>query len=194
MFAVNTTVEEAIGEFPLIQEWIDTISEKIIKTDLSDSKIEICYTYGFFLPKTEDKEKLYTDIYEKSSQMKFDERLDFELSKLRVSINLKIDTFYMTCRLPNGTPPASIKSIVTEITKVKMMAEGKYHENQEVIDSIPEVDQNIIKIDMQNIASQKDEIEEQYDLDSLLDKISIDGMDSLNEKEKEFLNNRSKEI
>ena len=41
--------------------------------------------------------------------------------------------------------PQDIKNIVTELTKVRMMVEGEYHKNQKVINSIPEVDRNIVQ-------------------------------------------------
>ena len=43
--------------------------------------------------------------------------------------------------------------------------------------------------------SGKDEVDEtEFDLDEILEKISITGIESLTDKEKEFLDNKSKEM
>jgi hypothetical protein len=128
--------------------------------------------------------------------MKFDERLNYELSKTRINITIKIDNFMMTNRLKKGETPSIVSSIVTEITKYKMMAESEFHENQEIKDSIPEIDNNLVSIELvKSLVSGKEEVDEtEFDLDDILEKISKQGMDSLSEKEKEFLDKKSKEM
>jgi len=87
-----------------------------------------------------------------------------------------------------------IYSIVCEITKVKMLVESEYHQNKEVIESIPELDKENfdIKIVKENL---EDEIEEQgLDMDQILEKISKEGMHSLSKEEREFLDRKSKDI
>ena len=77
-----------------------------------------------------------------------------------------------------------------------MMAESEFHENQEIKDSIPEVDNNLVSIELvKSLVSGKEEVDEtEFDLDDILEKISNQGMDSLSEKEKEFLDKKSKEM
>ena len=154
------------------------------------------YYYGFFVPKVSNKQDYYTKQYDMYSQMKFDERLNYELSKTRVNITIKIDNFMMTNRLKKGETPSIVSSIVTEITKYKMMAESEFHENQKIKDSIPEVDNNLVSIELvKSLVSGKEEVDEtEFDLDDILEKISKQGMDSLSEKEKEFLDKKSKEM
>ncbi len=48
---------------------------------------------------------------------------------------------------------------------------------------------------MKSLISGKDETDEtEFDLDDILEKISVSGIDSLSEKEKEFLDKKSKEM
>lgn len=202
MVTLKAPNEEVIKDFPFVQEWINTITEKIMGKNPANEeqpKVEFFYSYGFFLPKIEneeDKIKSYTDLQQKYFEMLFPERLQHELSKIRIEIGIKIgSTFMMSNRLPkdNLNIPKVIKDSVTEIVKIKMMMESRFHENQDVKDSIPPIDESIVKIKIDKDLSNNEE-EETYDIDSILDKISKNGIDSLSEKEKEFLNKTSKGI
>jgi hypothetical protein len=195
MFIIDTNREDVLEDFPFIQEWIDTAQKVFIKKEIDESKIEFYYSYGFFVPKVENKQELYTDMYEKSSKMLFDDRLTFELSKVRVNITMKIGNFILSNRLEKGSVPEIVGKIVEEITKVKMTVEGDYHDNQEVIDSIPDIDPEIIKFEAVNEIVNKDLPEGMnFNMDDLLDKIGKKGMDSLSDEEREFLDKKSKDL
>ena len=196
MYIIDTKSEEVYKEFPYIKSWVESICDSIIKKEMGDCKIDMFYYYGFFVPKVSNKQDYYTKQYDMYSQMKFDERLNYELSKTRVNITIKIDNFMMTNRLKKGETPSIVSSIVTEITKYKMMAESEFHENQKIKDSIPEVDNNLVSIELvKSLVSGKEEVDEtEFDLDDILEKISKQGMESLSEKEKEFLDKKSKEM
>jgi hypothetical protein len=196
MYIIDTKSEEVYKEFPYIKSWVESICDSIIKKEMGDCKIDMFYYYGFFVPKVSNKQDYYTKQYDMYSQMKFDERLNYELSKTRVNITIKIDNFMMTNRLKKGETPSIVSSIVTEITKYKMMAESEFHENQEIKDSIPEVDNNLVSIELvKSLVSGKEEVDEtEFDLDDILEKISTDGIESLTDKEKEFLDKKSKEM
>lgn len=196
MYIIDTKSEEVYKEFPYIKSWIESICNSILDKEMDDCKIAMFYHYGFFVPKVSNKQDYYTKQYDMYSQMKFDERLNYELSKTRVNITVKIDNFMMTNRLKKGETPSIVSSIVTEITKYKMMVESEFHENQEIKDSIPEVDNNLVSIELvKSLVSGKEEVDEtEFDLDDILEKISNQGMDSLSEKEKEFLDKKSKEM
>ncbi len=195
MFIIDTNKEDVLNDFPFIQEWIDTLQLNIIKKEIDDSKIEFYYSYGFFVPKVDNKEDLYNDMYEKCSKMLFDDRLTFELSKVRVNLTMKIGKLILSNRLDKGNIPSLLKKIVTELTKVKMTVEAEYHENKDVIDSIPEIDTNIVSFDVIRDVISSDYSESQnFDIDSILDKISKKGVESLSDEEKEFLDKKSKDI
>jgi hypothetical protein len=190
MFLIETNIEETLIECPLINEWIDLVKNKLIQSSIKDEDIKIYYSYGFFVKKVkeEDKEKFYTKLYEKSDKMLFNNRLEFELSKLRIDVNLKLgNKFAMKNRLPDGMVPKLILEMVTEITKVKMMLEES--EDIDIYQSIPPLSGLIAIESFTEIA---DEIE--LDMDDILDKISTTGLDSLTQEEKNFLDKKSKDV
>lgn len=192
MNALYTTKEEVLSDFPIVTEWLEKIESNFSKNVNSD-KTEFIYSYGFFLPKSKSDDD-FIQLYEKCSKMKYSERLDFELSKVRINLTIKNGNFILSDRLPKGRIPTIIREIVAEITKVKMLVEGEYHGNQDIIDSIPELDKNIISFEVIKEFIKNDTGSVEYDIDEILDKISSQGMESLSEDEKEFLDKKSKGI
>jgi uncharacterized protein YciU (UPF0263 family) len=191
MYIIDTTVESVFTEFPHIEKWIKNIHKKILKSEIDNTKITVYYSYGFFVPKLKNDETDTTDV--EIFNLKFKKRLNIEMSKVRVDITIKIGNFIMTNRLLKQYIPEDIKNLVTELTKVRMMIEGEYHQNQKVIDSIPEVDTNIVKYKI--IRGDEDvDVEQTFDIDLILDKISNDGIQSLTPEEKAFLDKRSKHM
>ena len=84
---------------------------------------------------------------------------------------------------------------VSEITKYRMMVESEFHKDQEIKDSIPPIDNTIVSIDLvRSLISGGEETESEFDLDDVLEKISKNGIESLSDKEKEFLDRKSKEM
>jgi hypothetical protein len=193
MFLLPVLKEDVLNDFPIVSEWLDTIQFSILKKQIEDSKLELYYTYGYFLPKVQNKEEFYMDMQERCNNMLFDERLEFELSKIRVDLTMRVGKFAMSNRLPKGVVPDQIKEIVTEVTKVKMMLEGEYHSNQDVINSIPDVDTSIVSYEIIKDAMKSENSEKYFNVDEILDKISKDGIDSLSEEERNFLDKKSKE-
>jgi hypothetical protein len=192
MNLISVDYKEVVSEFSVVKDWIDTIQKNILKKELEEDKIFIFYNYGYFLPKIKNKEEYYSDQFERYSQMHFEERLAEEFSKVRVNVTVKIGNFMMTNRLEKGDIPVVIKDIVKEVTKYKMIIEGNVHNNQSVIDTIPDFDTSIVSFDLvkEHIKSEN----KNYDIDDILDKISESGMNSLTDEEKEFLKNQSKNI
>jgi hypothetical protein len=192
MFTILTTKEELIIDIPSIyNDWYKVITQ--VKPDLDESKLDIYYTYGFFHPKVENKEDYYNQMFEKCSVMLFDERVQYELSKVRVNLTMKSGHLFLSNRLDKGIVPKIINDIVTEITKVKMLVEYEYNQNEEVKSSIPDVDTNIVSFEIIREAVNNDYSKSQnFDIDSILDKISQKGMDSLSDEEKDFLDKKSK--
>lgn len=191
MFTIDATKDDVLNDFPFISEWIST-AEQITQKPIDDSKIEFYYSYGFFVPKVENKEEFYNKMYEDVSKMKYPERLDFEMSKVRVNLTMKIGQFILSNRLEKGSIPEIIRKIVTELTKVKMTVEAEYHDDQDIKDSIPEIDTDIVSFQVIRDVVKNDYQDFDYDIDEILDKISNEGMDSLSEEEREFLDKKSK--
>lgn len=191
MNLITTDYQEVINEVPNIKDWIKSVSNDILKKEIDDSKIKTFYQFGYFLPKVENKEEFYQKKYQEYMEMLFDDRLDEELSKVRVSVTLKIGNFIMSNRLGKGVIPKMIRDIVTEVTNYKMFYEYQLHGNIDVLNSIPEFDE------IATLEIVKNELEptiDNYDIDDILDKISESGMESLTDGEKEFLKNHSKNL
>ena len=127
--------------------------------------------------------------------MKYDDRLQFELSKVSVILTIKMKSFVISDKLEKGFIPTSIRLLINEITKVKMMLEYEYYKNEEVRNSIPEIDSEIVSFEIVKEIVQGDGgiNEVPLNMDQILDKIVEDGIDSLSDEEKEFLDKKSKE-
>jgi hypothetical protein len=194
MFTIQVTKEEVSKDYPqVVENWMNFL-EKSGK-EINEDKLEFYYSYGFFIPKVEDKQKFYEEVFENCSNMIYDERLVYELSKVRVNMGMKMGQFIISDRMSKEYVPSIIAEIVNEVTKVKMLVESEYHENQEVKDSIPELDSDIVSFDIiKDVVSGDYSDVQNFDIDSILDKISQKGMDSLSEEEKDFLNKKSKDI
>ena len=195
MFILSAKKEDVLSDFPYVKEWIDNAQTNFIKSEIEESNMDFYYTYGFFVPKVDNREELYTDMYEKTSKMLFEDRLNFELSKVRVNLTMKIGKHFMlTNRLEKGSLPSMVKTIVTELTKVKMTIEAEYSENEEVKSSIPEIDRDIVNLEIIKDVIEKDYDIKDFDIDELLDKINEAGIESLSDEERDFLNKKSKDI
>jgi hypothetical protein len=111
---------------------------------------------------------------------------------------MKLKNFIITDRLPKGSIPLKIKEIVSEITKVKMMVESEYTDNKDVLNSIPKLDKSIVNIEIikedENDVKTSIPNENEFSIDTILDKISKKGFDSLSKEEREFLDNKSKNM
>lgn len=194
MFTIYVEKEEVLNDYPeVVSKWIQ--SAKDLNDSFDETKLEFYYSYGFFLPKVENKQDMYEDMFEKCSKMLFDKRFEFELSKVRINLAMKMGQFFISNRMQKGSVPKLVNDIVREITKVKMLVEAEYHENYEVKNSIPELDSSVVSFEIIKDIVNSDYSESQnFDIDSILDKISQKGMDSLSDEEKEFLNKKSKDI
>lgn len=192
MFTILTTKEEVTNDIPsLYNDWYKVIKQ--MKPDLDESKLDMYYSYGFFHANVENKEDYYSQVFEKYSTMLFEDRLQYELSKVRVNLTIKSGHFFLSDRLPKGTIPKIINDIVTEITKVKMLVEYEYNQNEEVKSSIPEIDTDIVSFEIiRDVVNSDYSKSQSFDIDSILDKISQKGMDSLSDEEKDFLDKKSK--
>ena len=190
MFLIPITAEE-VKEIPKVKEWIQNmnlISFDQSKVDIDD--IEFHCSFGYFVPKSHNTEDKLIDIFEMMSNMPFEERFNYELSKVRVNILLKWKKFSISDRLPKGVIPTSVFNLVKELTKVKMTLEFESHGKEEIKKTIPEIDTSLVNIETFNQVASS-EIQKDFNIDDILDKISQNGIGSLSEEEKEFLDNNS---
>lgn len=186
MYIINATTEEVLKEYEFVDSWIETICQNILHKEKDNCEITMFYNYGYFVPKGKGADP-------KQFDMLFDDRLKYEFSKVRVNVTIKIDELMITNRLKKGMIPEIIKSMVTEITKYKMHVEYEFYNNEEVKESIPDVDESIISVEV--VRQEIDKIEEEYfDIDEILDKIAKNGIETLTKREREFLDKKSKEM
>jgi len=197
MFVIDAERKEVTKEFPIVKDWIKKIKKiKITESKFEKDDIEFFYSYGFFVPKSKNKEEEYVKSLESAIAMLYPERLELELSKVRVNVSMKLDNFIITDRLPKGTIPQRVKDIVAEVTKVKMMLESEFSYNKKVLESIPALDKTVVDIEVIKGSDEKKAVKEtnSFTIDTILDKISNKGYDSLSKEEKEFLDNKSKNM
>ena len=186
MYIIKTTLDEAVQELNFISNWINTICREILNKEVENEKVSVFYNYGYFVPKGSGFNINQLD-------MMYPERLKHELSKVRVNVTIKIDNFIMSNRIENGFVPSSIELIVEEITKLKMRAEFEILGNRQIFDSVPDIDQSIVTIQKDSFLGEQPD-EDFLDIDGILDKIQLCGLSSLTEKEKDFLDKKSKEM
>jgi len=198
MVTFRVEKEQVELDYPdFLQKWSSIMVDQLGKT-INESKLEFYYSYGFFIPKVQDMEVQSLQIYESTQEMMWPERLTYELSKVRIDLTFKMGNFVVTDRMPKNYVPESVVSIVKELTKLKMLFESEFTGNQQIFDSIPELDKSYF--DMESVReafrtlSPETYRDEGFDIDSILDKISESGLDSLTPSERQFLNQKSKEI
>jgi hypothetical protein len=191
MYIIDTKIERVCDEFSQVKKWVKTIHKKVLNTKLDNSKISVYYSYGFFVTKAKSDTEIIRN--EDLFKLKYKKRLKIELAKVRVDVTIRVGNLILTNRLEKGLIPQDIKNIVTELTKVRMMVEGEYHKNKKVIDSIPEVDRNIVQYKIIK-GDDDNDMEPMFDMDLILDKISKEGIESLSPEEKDFLDKSSKHL
>ena len=195
MFTIDIKKEDLVNQFPEIEKWVKKIKKfSFSQKEVNDSKIEFYCSFGFFVPKSHNTQEKFEELAEITSKMLFEERVNFERSKVRVNITMKVGNFVISDRLPKGIIPDTVFKIVSEITKVKMTIESDFYGNKEVKNSIPEIDRNFVDIEIvRDVVNTDYKNQSEFDIDSILDKIGQDGLDSLTDEEKEFLDKKSKE-
>ena len=72
-----------------------------------------------------------------------------------------------------------------------MTLEFESHGKEEIKKTIPEIDTSLVNIETFNQVASS-EIQKDFNIDDILDKINKVGIENLTEEEKEFLNNYNK--
>lgn len=104
-------------------------NSKYKDTNIED--IKWVYSFSYFLKKGDNTPEYYESLY----SMKFEERLEEELKKVRVSIGYSAKYFYLSDRVESISD--SIKEALRVVTIQKMVNEQNLIGNEEVINSIP---------------------------------------------------------
>lgn len=203
MFVIDVERKEITKEFPIVKDWLKKMKKiKLNEGEFEKDQVEFYYSYGFFVPKSKNNDEEYLKSMEANLKLLYPQRLEYELSKVRVNLSMKLDNFIITDRLPKGSIPTKIREIVAEVTKVKMMVESEFSYDKDVLESIPALDKTIVDIEIVKsgestvltTGSNNTTTTNEFSIDTILDKISKKGFESLSKEEKEFLDNKSKNM
>ena len=203
MFVIDVERKEVTKEFPIIKDWLKKMKKiKLNEGEFDKDKVEFYYSYGFFVSKSKNNDDEYLKAMQENLKMLYPQRLQYELSKVRVNISMKLDNFIITDRLPKGSVPIKIQDIVAEVTKVKMMVESEFSYDKDVLESIPALDKTVVDIEIVKngestfltTGSNNATTTNDFSIDTILDKISKKGFESLSKEEREFLDNKSKNM
>jgi len=192
MMTFEVTYDMVKGSYPdEVNSFLQTLRNSNSKQkDIDISDIKWYYSFGFFSTKS-----LYNDPkYENYHNMLYSDRVKFEMSKVRVEIVMKAKTFVLCDRFQNKSN--SVSTIAEETVKFMMLSEQKYIMNRDVFNSIPDPGIKFEDLeeydDNENIDFVDFEQDIELDLDTILDKINISGMESLTKEEMSFLKKMGK--
>ena len=200
MNTIKVTREQVEQDYPHIYaEFMENLrTSNSLSRKINEDKTKWFYTWGSFVKKAKtDEEKVLRDLKNNEKfEMEFPARLELELSKIRVTITMEGGKFMRADRARKHLDlPESIVKIVTETTKLQVLFEQKELNNQNIIDSVPEIDETVIpreQVEQLLGGSYQDtEVEEELDLDTILEKITAQGMESLTDAEQKFLDDQS---
>ena len=99
--------------------------------DTDISKVHWLYSFSYFRKKGENTPEYYESLF----KMPFEERLEVELKRVRVSLALSAGYFYVSDRVL--TISDTIKETVKMITTQKMVNEQQMINDVNIINSIP---------------------------------------------------------
>lgn len=169
MDEIKVTYEQSIIDYPnLMKKMIDEllISEENVK--LANVNF---YYYWTIIPEGD------SDLEEIKHLLKFEERFEYEKSKIAIEIYIKHKN-YIRGEIVDHLPiPNIVLQRAHDAVVAAMIYEQYIFRNESIIQSIPE------EVDFEKIFGESIELS----LDSILDKISTDGYESLSDLEINFL-------
>jgi len=174
---------------------LNNSTSKYSRISIEDIKWEYSWVFDDRIPDNEDELIDYEINESQKYQLKFHDRLDYELDRIIVKLTMTAGQFQVTDEIEYV--PEEVVSIASELVKILMIEEQKREKNEEVIDSIPpvKIDEPTLSVDetyTENVTILEEHYEtvEELTVDNILDKINQHGMDSLTEREIDFLNNQ----
>lgn len=198
--------KSVISDYPeIVEEFMNNLrNSNSPYKEIDISNIKWYYTWDF------DYENIEASMETSRFDMKYEERFQYELGKVRINVTMKAGQFKRRDRASTSVVPIQVIKVIDEIVKIMMIEEQKFFDNDEVAKSIPPIDKSMYETGEYNLYGaykdaylfdndyESDEeyfLEEEdidYDLDTILDKINELGLDSLTKGEKSFLDNHSK--
>jgi hypothetical protein len=187
MKEIYVTYEQMLNDYPnMMAKFIDELKYHLNGNVLIE-EMELFYYWRLSSTTTDSKIEEYKHL------LTFDERLDYESSKIQIEIYIRYGTYIRGEVMDDYDKPKIILDELSRLLVSTMRYEQSIYLNQSVIDSIPtdvEPDEQV-KYFLESLSSSEEEIEEAYTLDELLDKISKYGYNNLTSKEKKLLDKLS---
>jgi hypothetical protein len=149
MNKINISAEQVISDYRTIYDELiaDLRSSNSMSSSIDENKIKWFYSWGSFVKKAKtESDKNLNEIKRVSSiEMLFNDRIEEEMSKIRVTIHMDAGKHGRSERIRKFMEiPIPIQVIVVETTKLRMFIEQSVEPNEEIIASIPEVDSTIV--------------------------------------------------
>ena len=183
MITFRANYDDVVRWFP--EETDQFISELRTSTTKSSrvkvEKIEWVVSWGFFGKKAKNEEEQLgkQDKFMDKLKLVYTERLEVEIPKIRIFLSMKAGQYIRGDKI--YVIPDFFKSMAGEVLKVMMFEEQKHLQDPVVLESLKEFEHLF-----------KNEVEEEFNLDDILDKINTTGMESLTPQELKFLEDSSK--
>lgn len=142
---IEIKLEQLKSDYPAFYQFFkDTLANSQSRfKDYKEKRYKCYYYLGFYMLPSQKTEEYYENLY----SLKFDERFKEELKKTRVTITMVVGKFALsdqTKEVNEGVLP-HLKDIVSR--KIYMEQIMKEEPNQEIIDSIPDLDDMLKKLE-----------------------------------------------
>ncbi len=190
MVTFKLTQEQAKSWFPDTYE--NFVSElknsKSSSNDVLEEKMEWYLNWGFFVKKalTDEERADQKENYIRKMDLIYDDRIKLEIPRIRCSLNLKAGYYYRMDRVTELVTPEFVEDMAKEIIKYMMIQEQQFVNNDQVLASIQEFSESIMR------NWELDDSSTNLNMDDILDKINDKGMSSLSPRELKYLENMSK--
>jgi hypothetical protein len=190
MIILKVNYEKLVEDYPKeVEAFLTDLRNSHSKSkDTPIEKIEWIVSWGFFGKKAKNDEEKASkqEAYMNKMSLQYEDRLNLDIPKIKVNISLRAGNYARVDRVDGVSE--SIVNIAKEIIKFQMHEEQKHFNDPVVMSSLPPLDlkeeggDGEVGIDLSSPDA----------LDSILDKISTDGMTSLTKNELQFLERNSR--
>lgn len=187
MVTFKLTQDQAKSWFPeTYHSFITELrSSKSLSKDTLEENMNWFLNWGFFVKKSNTEEEKYhqQENYKRKMELVYEDRVKLEMPRIRCSLNFKAGYYHKMDRVLERIVPEFVESMAKEVIKYMIVQERNFVGNIEVMESIKEFYDNLIENSGMEDSS--------LDMDSILDKISEKGMESLSPRELQYLKNMS---
>lgn len=166
---IEIKLEELKSDYPAFYQFFkDTLANSQSRfKDYKEKRYKCYYFLGFYILPSQKTEEYYENLY----SLKFDDRFNEELKKTRVTITMVVGKFALSDQTKeiNEGVLSYLKDIVSR--KIYMEQMMKEDPDQEIIDSIPNLDEMLKKMEkeqqsgidmLEKMGLSKEDIEDKF--------------------------------